>query len=66
MVAGAAVAGQLIVHVAHRSNQQLLGKELRCAPIEMKVHAVLIVRIRIDVVVGEAGDPGELAFRGAM
>src|SRR5271154_1276206 len=60
MVAAAAVAGQLVVHIAYRSDQQLLGKELRCAPIEMKIDAVLIVGIRINVVVGEASDCGEL------
>jgi hypothetical protein len=54
MVAGAAVARHLIVEVTDEANLQLLGQELRCAPIEVHIDAILILRRRIDQVVGEA------------
>src|SRR5271168_2405494 len=55
MVAASAVAGELVVDIAHRADQKLLGKKLRHAPVEVKVGAVLVVGIRIDEVIREAG-----------
>jgi hypothetical protein len=56
VVATATIPGELVVHVSHRADQQLLGEELRRAPVQMGIDAILIVGIRIDEVVGEAGD----------
>jgi hypothetical protein len=42
-VAGAAVAADLLVHVAHHPDLKLLGQELRRGPVEMHVDAVLIL-----------------------
>ncbi len=47
MVAGAAVARQLIVNVADQTNLNLLGHKLRRAPIEVHVDAILILGRRI-------------------
>jgi len=57
--AAAAAAGELVVHIADRANQHLLGDKLRRTPVQVKVEAVLIVGVGIDVVVGEA-DGGEM------
>ena len=42
-IAGAAVATDFFVNVADQSDLKLLGQELRRAPIEMHVDAVLIL-----------------------
>jgi hypothetical protein len=41
-VAASTVAGELVVHIAHRPDEQLFGEKLRCAPIKVKVETVLI------------------------
>jgi hypothetical protein len=58
-VAGAAVATDLLVHVAHESDLKLLGQELRRAPIEVHVDAVLVLGRLIGEIVGEAEHAGE-------
>jgi hypothetical protein len=60
VIAAAAVPGELVIHIADRADEKLLGKKLRCAPVEVEVDAVLIVCVRVGVVVGETGDRGEL------
>jgi hypothetical protein len=52
--AGAAVAGELLIGVADEADKELLAEELRRAPVEMGVDAVLVIGIRIDEVVGQA------------
>src|SRR6266508_711236 len=58
-IAGTAVATDLLVHVAHESDLKLLGQELRRAPIEMHVDAVLVLGRLIGEIVGEAEHAGE-------
>src|SRR5262245_15636802 len=58
-IAGAAVATQLSVDVADETGLKLFGQELRRAPIEMHVDAVLILRRLIGEIVGEAEHAGE-------
>ena len=41
----------------------LLGQELRRTPIEMPIDAVLIIRVRIDEIVGKPGHQGKLMSR---
>jgi class 3 adenylate cyclase len=53
-IARAAVATDLLIHVAHKSDLKLLGQELRRAPIEMHVDAVLILGRLVGEIVGEA------------
>ena len=53
-IAGAAVATDLFVHVADDADLNLLGQELRRAPIEMHVDAVLVLGRLIGEIVGEA------------
>src|SRR5262249_59130247 len=53
-IAGTAVATDLLVDIAHQSGLQLLGQELRRAPIEMHVDAVLILRRLVGEIVSEA------------
>src|SRR5262249_12487757 len=53
-VAGAAVAADLLIDVAHSSDQKLLGQELRGGPIEVHVDAVLILRRLVGEIVDEA------------
>src|SRR5262245_36110556 len=60
-VAGTAVAADLPVDVAHRSDLELLGQELRRTPIEMHIDAVLVLGRPVLEVVGEAEDARELA-----
>ena len=43
----AAIAGELLVGVAHDANHQLLAQELRRAHVEMKVDAIAVVGVRI-------------------
>ena len=58
-IARAAVATDLLVDIAHQSGLKLLGQELRRAPIEMHVDAVLILGRLIGEIVGEAEHAGE-------
>src|SRR5215472_3601699 len=53
-VASAGVATQLSVDIADDADLNLLGQELRRAPIEMHVDAVLILSRLIGEIVGEA------------
>src|SRR5262249_11388522 len=53
-IAGAAVAADLLVHIAHRSDLKLLGQELRRAPIKMHIDAVLISGRLVLEIIGEA------------
>src|SRR6516162_4313617 len=53
-VAGAGVATQLSVDIADDANLNLLGQELRRAPIEMHVDAILILGRLVGEIVGEA------------
>ena len=46
-VTGAVVAGKLLVGVADEADLPLLGEELRRAPIEVHVDAVLVLRVGI-------------------
>ena len=56
-VARAAVASDLIVEIADHANLKLLRHELRPAPVEVHIYAVLILGIWIDGVVGKAEHP---------
>src|SRR6185369_14430860 len=60
-IARAAVAGQLLVPIANKSDLPLLGQELRCTPIQMHIDAVLIIRIPVFEVVSEAECRGKFA-----
>src|SRR5262245_33020092 len=53
-VATPAVARDLIVEVSDESKLPFLGQELRDAPIEMHVDAILVVSVRILEIVSEA------------
>src|SRR5262245_41779477 len=53
-IAGAAVATDLLVDIAHQSGLKLLGEELRRAPIEMHVNAVLVLGRPVLEIVSEA------------
>jgi TRAP-type C4-dicarboxylate transport system substrate-binding protein len=52
-IAGAAVATDLLIHVAHESDLKLLGQELRCAPIEMHVAGELYTALENKTVDGQ-------------
>ena len=43
VIAAATVAGELVIHIADRTDEHLLGEKLRRAPIEMEIDAVGIV-----------------------
>src|SRR5439155_233579 len=58
-VAGAAIAPDLFVDIADETDLELLGQELRRAPIEMHVDAVLILGRAVLEIVGEAEHAGE-------
>ena len=63
LVARTAVTRNLIVDVADQSYQHLLGQELRRAPVEVKVDAVLIIGARVHKIVSEPRDSGEFVPR---
>jgi hypothetical protein len=50
----ALVGGELLVEIANRSDMQLLGDELRCAPIEVPIDAALIIGMGVVEIVGHA------------
>src|SRR4029453_393014 len=58
-IAGAAVAADLLVDIAHEANHDLLRQELRCTPVEVHVDAVLILRRSVLEIVGEGEHTGE-------
>jgi hypothetical protein len=49
----------LIIEVADRTDVQALRQELRKSPVEVHVDAILIVRVWVDEIVGEAKDRRE-------
>src|SRR4051812_43684747 len=53
-VARAAVAPKFLVGVPYQPHLHLLGQELRCAPVEMHVHAALVLRRQVEKVVRES------------
>src|SRR5262245_49978209 len=55
----AAVASDLLEVIADQSDVEILAHELRCAPIDMEVDAVLILEVRIDEIVRQAGHDGK-------
>src|SRR5262249_34035030 len=57
--AWAAVAGELLKVIAGRADEKVLADELRRAPIEMKIYAVLILQIAIHQTVGHATNDRE-------
>src|SRR5262249_20518309 len=58
-IAAAAVAADLLVDLANGTDKKLLRQELRRAPIEVHVDAVLILRRLVGEIVGEAEHAGE-------
>ena len=56
MVARATVRGDLLVEVTNRSEENLFGDELRSAPVQMPIDAVLVVGAGVNEVVGETSD----------
>jgi hypothetical protein len=58
-IACSAVATDPVVDIADEPDLKLLGQELRRAPVEMHVDAVLVLGGTIDHVVGEAKYAGE-------
>src|SRR5580692_10287811 len=58
-IARSAVAADLPVDVSNQSDLDLLGQELRRAPVEVHVRAVLVLGCRVDEIIGEAEHAGE-------
>src|ERR1700722_1926958 len=54
VIACAAVAADVLVGVAYQTHLNLLGQELRCAPIEVQVDATLILCCGIDEIIGKS------------
>ena len=52
-IAQPAVAGELLVQIPNKPDLPLFGQELRCAQIQMHVHAILILGVLVLEVVGE-------------
>ena len=57
--AGAAVTCELLKEISGKSDLHILAHELRCAPVDMKVDAVLVLQVRVDEVVRQAPDDGK-------
>src|SRR5215469_16500372 len=54
LVTRSAVAAHLMVKVAGGAHEQILGQELRCAPVQVSVRAVLIISFFVFEIVGES------------
>jgi hypothetical protein len=54
------IVGDLLISISHETNENLLRKELRHAPVDMEVDPVLIIRVVIPKIVGETRNRGEL------
>src|SRR6185437_3087539 len=52
-IARATVAADVLVGVAYQAHLNLLGQELRSAPVEVQVHAILILCCSIDEIIGK-------------
>src|SRR6201999_1188055 len=52
--------GKLLIGVAGNADEKLLGEKVGDTPVEMEVDAVLVLRIGIFEIVGEAGGRREL------
>src|SRR5262245_63334361 len=61
LVAGAAVAADLLIGVADQADKTLLADELRRAPVEVHVDALVILRVHVLEIVGEAEHGRKLA-----
>jgi hypothetical protein len=59
-VARTAVTANLVVGITDEANIELLGQELRSAPIQMEISAALILGDRILEIVGESGNSRKL------
>src|SRR4029453_3604506 len=59
-IAGAAVAGHLLIGIADETDGELLAQELRGGHVEMEIDTALVVGVRVFEVVGEAADGREL------
>ena len=53
------VGSDLLVDIADRADQKLLGEKLRSAPIKMPVDTVLITRAWVEEIIGQSGHYGE-------
>ena len=53
------VVGDLLISISDEADENLLGEELRHPPIDMEVDPVLVLRVAVLEIVGEAGDGGE-------
>ncbi len=60
---GAVVAGELLEQIARHADLHVLAEELRRAPVDVKIDAVLVVGVRIDEVVRGAHDDREFVPR---
>src|ERR1700716_656381 len=56
-----AVAGELLKEIAGKPDLHILADELRCAPVDMEVDAVLVLQVRIGEAVRQASDDGKFA-----
>src|SRR5215469_7095031 len=54
LVTRSAVAAHLVVKVAGDAHEQILGQELRCARVQVSVHAVLMISFFVFEIVGES------------
>jgi serine/threonine-protein kinase len=64
--ARATVPGQLIKIIAYSTDKELLGKKTRSFQVQMPVDAVLIVRVRVLKIIGQAGHSGKFKACGCI
>ena len=63
MVSAAAVAGELVIHIADCADEQLLGDKLRRAPIEVGIDAAGVSRRFVLEIPSESQDRREFVAR---
>ena len=65
-VAGATVAGDLLVSIADQPDEKLFRQELRGSPIEMEVDTILVLGVFVGEIVRESCDRGKLVPLGLV
>ena len=56
---GSEVVGHLLQIVADDAELKLVVEEVRSAPVDMEIHPVQVLGVRVLEIVGQAGDPRE-------
>jgi len=57
------VVGDLLIHISHQTDKKLLREKLRSTPVDVKIDAVLVLRVLVLEIVGKSRDGREFVAR---